>query len=258
MKYCLSNRQETSYLNKADEIKVDFRDKNSIVDLIEKYPDKTIIVMCYDDAIINWNEVNMWKVLSHNKLIMCLASVSNAKECKEKGIPFYMGYPVKTFYELNSLKNYGVCYVRLAEPLFFEMDKVKKVGIPVRVVPNVAYIDGIPREDGVCGSWLRPEDVDTYEPYVDVLEFEDCTMEKEQALFRIYAEQKRWPGSMSLLFTNFKHEGTNRLILPEVAQKRLNCGQRCQSGGACKICYRALNLAMPEKIRNYMEATDQS
>lgn len=256
MKYCLNSRQEHSYLQKADEIKVEFRDKNSILDLIEKYPDKTIIVMCYNDYTINWNEVYMWKTVSQNRIIMCLSSVVDANECRERNIPFYMGYPVKTFYELNALKDYGVCYVRLAEPLFFEMDKVKNVGIPVRVVPNVTYIDGVPRKDGVCGTWLRPEDIELYEEYVSVCEFEDCNEEKEQALFRIYAEQHKWPGTMSLLFTNFNHEGTNRMILPEVAQKRLNCGQRCQSGGACKICYRAVDLAEPDKYGYLKESTD--
>ena len=39
MKFCLRNRQESIYLMKADEIKVDFRDRRSIPDLIEKYPE---------------------------------------------------------------------------------------------------------------------------------------------------------------------------------------------------------------------------
>ena len=44
MKVCLSNRQSAEYLAYADEIKFDMRDRNSILDVIEKYPDKTIIL----------------------------------------------------------------------------------------------------------------------------------------------------------------------------------------------------------------------
>ena len=46
-------------------------------------------------------------------------------------------------------------------------------------MPNVAYYAFIPREDGVCGSWIRPEDLNLYEPFIDVIEFEDCDVKKE-------------------------------------------------------------------------------
>ena len=137
------------------------------------------------------------------------------------------------------------------------MDKVKSLGIPVRAVANVAYNDGLPREDGVCGVWIRPEDVETYEPYVSVIEFEDADPRKERALYRLYAEKKRWPGDLGMIITNFNHLGVNRLILPEVAEKRLNCAQKCQSGSACKICYRAVDLADVEKLREYRDKMNE-
>lgn len=256
MKYCLKNRQESLYLKKANEIKVDFRDRRSIPDLIEKYPEATIILMCYPGEEINWTDCEKWKILSRDKFILCLSNLDDAPNCKENGIPFYIGYPVKTFYELRALKELGVCYVRLAEPLFFQMDEVKQFGIPIRAVPNVAYIDGFPRKNGVCGTWIRPEDIDTYAPYVEVLEFEAADIDKEQALYRIYAEQKEWPGEMDMLFTNFNYQGYNRMIMPKVAESRLNCGQRCQASGACRICYRAADLAIPDKFDYLKETTD--
>lgn len=258
MKYCLRNRQESIYLKKADEIKVDFRDRRSIPDLIDKYPDATIILMCYPGEEIVWSDCDKWRILSKDKFILCVSSVDDAISCRDNGFAWYLGYPIKTFYELRSLKELGACYVRLAEPLFFQMDEVKKFGIPVRAVPNVAYVDGFVRTDGVCGTWIRPEDVELYEDYVSVLEFEDADNDKEQALYRIYAEQKRWPGDMAMLITNFNYPGVNRMILPEVAQRRLNCGQRCQASGACKVCYRAVDLAIPDKYSYLVETTDQS
>lgn len=45
MKFCLSSRQSKEYLEKADEIRVDFRDRNIIPELATEYPDKTIILV---------------------------------------------------------------------------------------------------------------------------------------------------------------------------------------------------------------------
>lgn len=258
MKYCLNSRQEAAYLQKADEIKVEFRDRDIISDLIEKYPGKDIILMCYYNEITDWKKIEQWNILSRQHFIMCLSSISDAQECKARNIPFYFGYPVKTYYELRAMKDLGVRYVRLGEPLFFEMDMVRSIGVPVRAIPNIAYIDGFPRKDGVCGTWIRPEDLYLYDDYVETIEFEDTDVKREQALYRIYAEQKNWPGDLNLIITNLQYEGLNRIIVPDMAEKRLNCGQRCQKTSNCKLCYRALSLAMPDKIRDYMEATDQS
>ena len=41
MKFSMSSRQTAEYLQKADEIKVQWRDRNIIPDLFEKYPDAT-------------------------------------------------------------------------------------------------------------------------------------------------------------------------------------------------------------------------
>lgn len=59
MKFCLRSRQSDMYLQKADEIKVDFRDRNSIPDLADKYPDKTIILVQYVGDELNGDDLNL-------------------------------------------------------------------------------------------------------------------------------------------------------------------------------------------------------
>lgn len=44
MKYCLSGRQPLSVLKKCDEIKVEYCDKDKIIDYLEPLFDKTIIL----------------------------------------------------------------------------------------------------------------------------------------------------------------------------------------------------------------------
>ena len=258
MKYCLHSRLSNEYLLKANEIKVKYRDNKSVFDLFEKYPEATIIL---EESLageeFNWNDIIKYNKIAQGRFILCLGDIAMATKAKELGIPFYMGYPVKTFYELEGLKNLGVSYVRIDAPIFFSMNKVKAFGIPVRVAVNIAYVDMLPRDNGVCGLWIRPEDAWMYEEYVDVFEFSGCEISKEEALYRIYAEQKEWPGELQMIISNLNYPGLNRMILPEVTDSRLNCGQRCVQGGACRICYRALDLANRDKIRAYVEATDQ-
>ena len=113
-------------------------------------------------------------------MIAEVASADDFTKAAKNGLEYYIGYPVVSFFELNALKELGVCYVRLDNELFFQLDKVKKCGVPVRAVPNVAYIDGLRRENGILGTWIRPEDIESiYGEYITAIEFEDCDRTKE-------------------------------------------------------------------------------
>ena len=257
MKFCLNARQTNSYLEKADEIKVDFKDRNSIPELTEKYPGKIIILMQYVDDELNGDDLATWKILTKDHFMVCLSNLAYVEDMKRLEIPWYWGFPVSSYYVLRALKELGACYVRLDAPLFFDLPNVKKLGVPIRMVPNIAYNDGIERVDGVCGTWVRPEDIDAYAEYVDAVEFEDCDQKKEQAMYRIYAEDKSWPSDLGLLITNLNHAGTNRMIGSDYSLRRINCGQRCQEGNGCTICYRLLYLANPKLIKDYVNATQE-
>ena len=144
----------------------------------------------------------------------------------------------------------GVSQLIIDAPLFFQMDKVKAFGIPVRAAANLSNRGILPTADaGVVGPWIRPEDVSIYEKYIDIIEFLQVNLKQEQALFRIYAEQHEWPGDVKLIINDLDSPALNRLIPPTFAKSRLNCGHRCQESGTCHICWRFLNLADEEKLR---------
>ncbi len=257
MKFCLSSRQSKQYLEKADEIKVDFRDRNTIPELADEYPGKTIILVQYAGDELNGDDLATWKILTKDHFIVCLSNLAYVADMKRLEIPWYWGFPVTSFYQLRALKEMGACYAKLDAPIFFDMPTAKKIGVPIRVVPNVAYIDGLERTDGVCGTWIRPEDLEAYGEFVEAVEFEDCNQKKEQAMYRIYAEDKKWPTDLGLLITNLNHAGTNRMIGSEYSLRRLDCGQRCQENDGCHICYRLLYLANPKLIKDYVNATSE-
>jgi hypothetical protein len=87
----------------------------------------------------------------------------------------------------------------------------------------------------------------------DIIEFADCKEHKEEALYRIYAEQKHWPGRVDMIITNIDTEAYNRMIPEDFAAVRRTCGQRCVAGGACRLCHRMLHLANPDLIKQYKE-----
>ena len=162
--------------------------------------------------------------MTKSNLVVALSTLADVNECKKYNIKFYLNYPITTFYELQALKNLGAEYALIDSPLVQDIIRAREVGIKLRVVPNVAYYAFIPREDGVIGSWVRPDDVKLYEEYIDVFEFEDCDKRKEEALYRVYAEQQSWPSNLNNLITNLDFNANNRLILPEFGKIRTFCG----------------------------------
>ena len=259
MKYSVSSRQQPEYLQKCDEIKVMWNDRNIIFDLTEKYPGKTINLCRYlihsNEDDIDWSEIKKFKTLARDNFVFGLTYIDEMIECKANGIDFYYLEPIRSFRELQGLKLFGVKWAFIDAPLFFQMDKVRAVGIPVRVTANISVREAFPYADGVPGPWIRPEDVEAYEPYVDTIEFSRVNLDQERALFRIYAEQKKWPGELGLIVQDINYLGTNRMIPPDLVEKRLNCGQKCMENGNCRLCWRILDLANPDLLRDYQKAT---
>lgn len=262
MKFSMSSRQSPEYLQKADEIKVQWRDRRIIPDLFEKYPNATINLTRYfqdSQEAIDWKQISTYNILSKGKFVLGLTMTSEMIEARANNYKFYYLSAIRTFQELNEVADFGVCRIRLGAPLFFQMDKVRKIyGGPIYAIANMASNDSVfEHKEGVTGLWIRPEDIPTYEPYIELIEFIG-DQKQEQALFRIYAEQHKWSGELGMVVQDLNYPCTNRMIPPTLAETRLNCGQRCQEGGRCSICYRMMDLANPEKIRNYLEATKES
>ena len=125
-------------------------------------------------------------------------------------------------YELNIVASKNVEYVCIDAPLFFKMDYVKSQGKPVRITANIAYKDNLPRDNGVAGVWVRPEDLnDTYAEYIAAIEFEEVEIEKEELLFRVFAEDHEWRQDLKLIINGLRVDGSNRLISKRVAENRL-------------------------------------
>lgn len=255
MRFCLSNRQSYIYLKKADEIKIEQRDYQAIPEYMEKYPGKTLIIDMDNNPPVDltWELIKTYADAYDGTICCALANKEQMTICKLHEINFYYKYQINTFYELQALKEYGVSYVLIGAPLVFDLKNVARYNIPIRVIPNVAYEPYLDHQDGIIGQWIRPEDVDKYEQYVAVLEFyAPKALEKEAALFRVYAEQKQWPGNLNLLIDNLGIDASGRFYDEDnFAIRRMNCRQKCISGKTCRYCYDQFNTK--NLVRKYLD-----
>lgn len=245
MKYSLSSRQPAEYLAQADEIRIAYRDRNFLLDAITLYPEATLNLRLRGSAetAYDWDEIQRFDKLAKGKLIVSCNYLTDVQRARDLGLKTAWTEPVRSYRELRALARLCVEYVVLDAPLFFDLSYVSSLGVPLRVCANVASYDWLQFDDNVCGPYLRPEDQELYAPYIDTIEFALVNLEQERALFRIYKNDGEWPGRIQTIIPALQTEAVNRLILPEMALCRLNCRQQCQSGSACKVCYRAFELA---------------
>ena len=252
MNFCLTTKQSRSLLNKVAEIKIPHREMGGLINFINEMPDKIYIVDCYGSHLTeeDWTEFERYNRALEGRFILELATLEDLREAQKRDIKHYYGYPINSFFELNALKRLGIEYVIPGPNLFFNIGRLRAVGVKVRVIPNVAYNDGLPHDNGVVGTWIRPEDLHgIYADYIDAVEFGDIgEASREAALFQIYAIDKEWLPELQGLITNLNYPGINRLILPQDLESRLTCGQRCEAGGVCRKCYRVLDTASEEFI----------
>lgn len=242
MKFCLNSRVGSQYLKDADQIKVEYRDFKILTQLLEQYPDKEIIFFLTEipDEEMMKSLRNYSKIF--NNLILAFAYFPLNINCE--GLRFYTTYPVESFSEAKALVAYGVEYLKIGCPLFFQMDEVKALNIPIRFTPNQSWLSIVPRENGVCGQWMRPEDVIMYDIIPgSVIEFDLCRVPEEEALFRIYKFEHKWGGPLSYLVHNLNNDAKNDYIAKDIASARLNCGHKCMTSSTCRICPNAFKLA---------------
>lgn len=261
MHYCLSSQVDKEYLKKVDEVKLKYKELNKILDFYEINPNLTFILRITskeDKSKIQWEQIKQYNIMTKNKIIIETDSFEIMDVCKLFNIKYFYAIPVNTFSDLKALVDYGCCDVRIDAPLTHMLDKLIQYPITIRMTPNIAYYKYIPHTDGVIGSWVRPEDVELYEPYVEVFEFEDCDKAKEQSLYNTYAIHKKWPGSVNNLISNLDYQGINRLIPRDFTELRLMCGQKCLIGSPCRTCYTFLDLANPEKIQSYLDKIEKN
>lgn len=254
MKFMMSCRQPLIFLKEAEEIRVNYNDIERLKDFVtdEWTCQADIVIYIPKDQIINWDEINLYKDI----LKITIAAEDTDQLIlghQEYGYSVFWAYPISTYWELRSILNMGVSQVLLDAPLYFDLPKVKSIcgDVEIRLVVNKCYNNYLPHENGICGTYVRPEDIEAYSAYVDHFQFdENLSLKQEHTIYNIYTKDKAWPGNLNILLTNFNVDVDNRgfeLVVDEdddkfFAHRRMTCGQKCQGVSPCSFCQKTINF----------------
>lgn len=241
MKYIVSCHQPLNYLKEADEIKVEYKDIGILPDLIEKdwhYPG-TIFLWTREADEINWTKINAFKDVLN--IVIGVENFNHYHQIIDNGYKFFWTFPITSYWELNRIIKTGASYVILGAPLYFDLVEIntRYENVEIMLYANECYNDYLPCENGVNGTYIRPEDVTAYELFVKHLMFVTNDLQKERTLTKIY-KSGQWNGNLNLLLDNLNYDIDNRAISPEgpmgFADRRISCKQRCQEKYNCKFC----------------------
>lgn len=257
-RFCLSSNCDIKFINQAQEVRLNVND--DILFFAEKLTsEKKTILLPYPIALptgLNLN--NIEKVIKH-PIVFYLTDINQVGVMQKYNLKWFYDYPIDTFAEYNRLLDLGAYYIRICGELFhaipYLVENAPEGFGGLRLAPNIAYYATIPARNGVPGEWVRPEDLAALKPYNLTFEFENVedNHKKEEALFRVYREGK-WQGDINSIITNLNYSADNELIEPALIEKRITCGQRCQMGGSCHLCYRYLKIANREFVNKAKES----
>ena len=240
---------ETKILfEKVDEIHFYWSYKN-LVEFATAHPQKTMV---YHPEYSSDLPESLYNSLPDNVIVAFEADKFTVWDCEifnKDGKKFYIDEAIASFENATRAKELGVCRLNIAGALFFQMDKVKAYELPIMVDPrHFNYVDDFPGIlDGPSAHWIRPEDVEMYENYIDTIYFEEVDENRLNALIRIYKDEKKWAGPLNMLIPYVDESVYNRMLNSELTARRLNCGQVCRTPvGACRLCHRQFALANPE------------
>lgn len=260
MKYCVNYRRDLKCKNDVDELRIDYnRSDTTLFDFLILHKDQHININIIDaEDFINHYEYR--KFISFEKKEDCPHNYSfvladyREEKCKiiynqiitNLKASVYFNTKVTDWDTLIGMAELNISDMYITENLGFDLpfvsEYLKEKGIRVRTFANVCQSSWFTTPT-LKTFFIRPEDVDIYDPYVDVLEFYYERIDQQNVLYRVYAIEKKWSGNLAEIIIGFNENIDSRCILPEFAERRLRCNKRCLRTNNCQFCDRMLKLS---------------
>ena len=148
MHYCLSSQVGPEYWKKAQEIRIQYKELNKLLDIYEINPNLHIILTIKGEqkSNIKWEEIDKYNKMWQNKIIIETDSFEIMETCDLFNLQYFYGIPVNNFYDFRALVEYGCTDVKIVPPLTHMLDKLENFEVTVRMCPNIAYYAHIRRE----------------------------------------------------------------------------------------------------------------
>ena len=260
-KFALNYNRINPYMDEVSEIIIKFHKSNNLLDFLKEHKDQRIVISIEDGLkFIKDGGIDYFKLIKQlniNNFILRFPSMFSDKsitkkqseEIRAEKIPSFFNDYVDKWDVLYGYFDLGVKAVYIANELGFELDKVHEMaaeqGVEIRVLPNVAQSSWFSTPD-LTKFFIRPEDIEDYEPYVDVFELYETNPGRPQIgeiLYKAYAKDKKWFGKLNEIISNFDNDLDGRFTHPLWADRRLSCGKKCLKGARCRMCYTLAGLA---------------
>ena len=261
MKYCCEYGGEFGKLSFFDEIIIHLRPNDDLFDIqnfFTTHPKQEIIIQILDtEDFVNNNIFNrliaLLPITQYNYRLKLNNPYADSTGvlvglCHEYNIPFFFDMLVGDWDILQSLIQFYPTEMYIVNSLGFDLPMVASIlhheDINIRIYPNIAQ-STVPDSPSMTKFFVRPDDVDYYEDYVDTMEFLVNVNDNQlkEIYYCIYAEDMMWEGPLEVIIAGFEDHCDNRGIFNSFAIKRLMCSKECVKGRKCKYCFQVQEAA---------------
>lgn len=263
MKYAV-NYLNRLKLENFDEIIIDYdKQDRELPTFLQEYSNKTIILSIKQINFEDFYNDKEWIKLNaiyekNNNFIVRFSELGSFQEFNyflqesigELKMPYFVGFVVTNYDQLQYMFSQRVCAVYLAEEICFDLTCAnglcKQHKVQVRVFPNVAQ-SSIKAAPALKKFFLRPEDVELYSDVIDVLEFWG-PLDRQEILAKIY-KKGIWNNDLSALILDLDLPIDGRRMPPWFGAIRKDCRRECARTGGCNKCFNL--LAVGKKMREH-------
>lgn len=250
MKTCVTYHMDFKYFDEVDEIRIKFDKMIQIANLrnfLERFKDKTIIIDIDDLDFTEYNDfLDSMIDMEFKNYIIAYPNIFDLDET-EAALPHFFDVIIDSWDVVNALceKAYPPKYILIGNELGFELDKVAKVvhkaGIEIRCIPDRGQ-SRWSEMPSLKKFFIRPEDLEYYEKYVDAIEFVfDSSIPNVH--YEIWMHSKKWYLDINDIIYDYNENTPNAQIIPEFGMVRRSCGKRCIKGDSCTLCDKMVEIA---------------
>ena len=242
MKYCLNYNKDTEHsksIQNVDEWTIVYNSKdNTLLDFLNLHKDKRINIYIKEENIDFKFLTELCEKFKNVYIKLKGDYYFNIVKENKPNFRFFFDTHINDWDVLTGILKLKATDVYIVENLAFEIDKVhditKGFNTQVRVYPNIAQSKWSD-SPAIKKFFIRPEDLDLYKEYVDVIEFYDVD-KKIDIYYNVYKQKQKWFGRLDEIILDFNSDIDNKYIIPRFAEMRIKCGKNCLKGGNCRRC----------------------
>ena len=186
------------------------------------------------------------------------------KVLQDNNLSHYYNVIVQDWETLTSFLSLPVTDIIIGGFLGFSIKdvslKAKQYNKKIRCYCNQCQSLQFVNTSSIKSFFIRPEDLDLYEDYIDTLEFDtkDNNPILVNSLYKIYIKDKKWFGKLNEIIVNYKGEEDNKFIITRFGDQRLNCHKKCLSSSlGCDFCNTFVDLSNTLKKTNIWLKTER-